>query len=374
MIYGGPKLPFDRPTLKEINDRKEADLNASVENSTTFLRRSVFKVLSKVNSGGEYTIYDYLNWIKDQIFITSADAEILEIHGGEYGISRDFGNKATGTATASGTVGTSISAGAELQSSSNNVYRVNATTAIGAGGTVSIDFTAVEADSDYNEDGLVSLSFVSPIPGVNTTVTVTAAGITGGEDEETVEEYRARILDRKRQPPHGGASFDYEKWAKEVAGVTRAWSIDQYQGAGTIGLVFVQDGNDDIFPDQSDRDAVESYIISHTDPSTGLTVGIPVTAEPGFYVIDASAYTVDFSIEIYPETDAVKTAVTNSLNDLILERGGPGQTIYISEMYNAIASSLGEVKSRILVPADDVTAPIDRVHVMGNISWSSYNG
>ena len=160
----------------------------------------------------------------------------------------------------------------------------------------------------------------------------------------------------------------------EYAGVTRAWAIPEYQGIGTIGLIFVFDDNDPIFPNETTRDLVRDYIIEHSDPVLGKDVGIPVTAEPGFFTPGATALTVDFDIQLSPNNSTVQAAVDANLADLILTRGGPGQTITISQMYEAITTATGEVKSIINSPSADVTANTTQVHVLGDITYGEYVG
>src|SRR5690606_13281421 len=94
-------------------------------------------------------------------------------------------------------------------------YRVTTPTAI-SGADVSVSIQAVDAGSDGNLEEDDTLSFESPVAGVDSTVTVEAAGITGGFDEESTEALRARLLLRKREPPQGGNDPDYEAWALAV--------------------------------------------------------------------------------------------------------------------------------------------------------------
>jgi uncharacterized phage protein gp47/JayE len=367
-------MPFSRPSLQTIINRIVADFNNRVDSSQTFLRRSVYKIMGYVFGGAHHLLYGFVEYVKDQLFITTSDVEHLERHGSEYGVLRDSGTKASGNVGIAGTVGTLVPVGSELQDDDGNRYRADANTNIGAGGTASLAITASEVGDDYNKSAGVVLTFVSPIAGVDSNVTVDSDGITSGDDEETDEEYRARVLLRKRYPPHGGIALDYENWALEYGGVTRAWLIEKYYGPGTTGLVFVLDGETDIFPDETTRNAVRNYIISHTDEVLGKDVGIPVTAEPGFFVINAQPKTVNFSIELSPNNGTVQAAVTTNLTEMILQRGGPQQTITISQMYEAITTATGEVKSNIVSPVADVSAAVNEVHVLGDITFGEYNG
>ncbi len=67
------------------------------------------------------------------------------------------------------------------------------------------------------------LTLSIPIVGVTSEATVSSE-ITGGADELTDDQLREQLLERIQTPPNGGGPGDYEGWAKEVAGVTRAVS------------------------------------------------------------------------------------------------------------------------------------------------------
>ncbi|TJW61918.1 MAG: hypothetical protein E5X43_37835, partial [Mesorhizobium sp.] len=53
-------------------------------------------------------------------------------------------------------------------------------------------------------------------PNLELEAIVASGGIGGGADTETDASLRARILDRKRRPPQGGAYSDYEQFARAV--------------------------------------------------------------------------------------------------------------------------------------------------------------
>lgn len=367
-------MPFNRQTLTEIVTQIENDITSSITGATTLLRRSILKVLARAYGGAVHLLYGNIEFNKDQLFVTTADGEHLETHANEYGISRTAAVKATGSGTATGTAGTAIPIYTQLQSASGQVYLTDAAVSVGAGGSVSLDFTAQVAGADGNDDSGITLSFVSPISGVNTSVTVSSGGIDGGSDEETDDALRTRVLTRKRQPPHGGADFDYEGWMLEVSGVTRAWAVSLYQGIGTIGCAFVRDNDDDLIPSASEITTVENYIISHTDPLTGIDVGIPVTAEAGLYMINLTKKTMNFTIAIYPNTAAVRSAIEAKLQELILEEGGPEQTIYLSQIITAVSTAVGEDRNTVSFPTEDITASAQEIHVMGTATFSTYNG
>lgn len=378
MISGKTRLEanvFTRPTLEEIITRIKGDIVTRITGAATLLRRSILVVLAKAYAGACHLLYGNIEDNKDQLFITTADRENLILHGLEYGIALTDAQKATGSITVTGTDTTVIAAGTELESATGWVYVTDSAATI-SGGAASIAVTAKEAGANGNEDTGAVLSFVSPIPGVNTTATIIGEGLSGGSNEEDIEVYRQRLLSRKRQPPHGGTKNDYTTWMLEVGGVTRAWTIPLYQGIGTVGCAFVRDDDDDFIPSDSEIAAVKSYIISHTDALTGKTVGIPVPAEAGLYMISLEKLSVNMTVQIYPNTSAIQALVVTAMNQLILEEGGPGETIYKSEMNDVIASVSGEERHKIELPSglDYISASTNQIHVSGTITFEEYNG
>jgi len=364
-------MPFTRNTLQEIVDRIISDFQTRITGATSLLRRSTLSVIARIIGGAVHLLYEYLDYQARQLFVSIADEAGLESHSSEYGIARKAAVVAIGSGQATGANGTPIPAGSELVSSDDQIYTTDEEVIV-AGGIATLDFTASVAGADGNDDAGISLTFSSPIAGIDTTITVDADGISGGSDEEADSALRERVLARKRQPPHGGADFDYEAWALEVSGVTRSWSQPLYQGLGTIGIAFVRDGDDSIIPNSTQRDLVRAYIVEHEDPATGKTVGCPVTAEPGLFMIELNLLSINFTIAISPNTTAVQDAVENNLADLILRDGGPEETIYLSKISEAISLATAEVTHRLDTPVADVTAAVDEVHVLGTITFSDY--
>jgi uncharacterized phage protein gp47/JayE len=369
-VCGGVIMPFSRPTLQEIVDRIISDMQSRITNSTTLLRRSVLRVLARVYAGAIHLVYGYLEFMKQQIFVSSSDAEYLEKQGYEYGIFRKAATVSAGSGIITGTAGIDIPAGTEFISDSGNIYTSDALVSL-ITASVDVDFTSEESGEAYNIDGPISLYFVSPIAGVDSEVVV-VGNIEGGTDEEEDDDYRARVIARKRQPPHGGAEFDYEVWALEYPGVTRAWCIPEYMGIGTVGLAFVMDDQADIIPSVTEQDDVKDYLISHSEASTGKTVGVPVTAQPGLFVINNHLTDVNFQIAIYPDTASIRASVKSRLDDLMIASGGPEKTMYLSDIGNSIGSAAGLLTYRLISPAADLSFAADEVPVVGDILFSIY--
>jgi uncharacterized phage protein gp47/JayE len=367
-------MAWERQTLTEIISQIKADIVSRITGATTLLRRSILTIISYALGGAVHLLYGNIEYNKAQLFMSTADSESLEKHTNEYGISRTAAVKATcASVTATGTDGTVIPKYSELQSATGQVYLTDDAGII-AGGLSVLSITAKVAGEDGNDDPGISLTFVSPISGVNTTATVGSAGIDGGSDEEDDESLRARGLTRKRYPPHGGADFDYEAWMREVAGVTRAWCIPKYQGLGTVGCAFVRDGDDNIIPSDAEMLTVKNYLISHTDPITGKTIGIPVDAIDGLYMITLANKAINFTIGLSPNDGDTQAEVLSQLQDLISVDGGPEQTIRLSRIRAAISAAVGEEFHNLVYPTSDDTAAANQIHVLGSITFQEYSG
>jgi len=365
-------MAFIRPTLTQLHDRISSDITTRITGADALLRRSVLKVLAKVFAGAVHLLYGFLEYQSRQLFASTADGDGLAQIGNEFGVTQKAAVVSTGNAAVTGTNGTVIPAATELVATDGQTYTVDANVTIALGvGTVAL--TAAIGGLDGNQDASAVLSFVSPILNIGSTATVDADGLADGLDEETVEDWRDRILRRKRLPPHGGTNFDYIAWALEVSGVTRAWAVSLYQGPGTVGVAFVRDDDaGGIIPTEAERDAVYNYLLTHTDPASGEQVGAPVTATPGLFVIELSAKAIDFTIKLDPNTSAVQAAAEAQIASVLKSDGGPGKTVYLSRITEGISNAFNENRNQITLPADDQAAATNEVHTVGTITWQDY--
>ena len=364
-------MPFDRPSLSELVTRAISDIQTRVTGATTLLRRSVLRVLGKVQAGANHLLYGYLDYIFQQIFILTADEFGLRNHGIEWGLDQDDAVVAVGNTVVTGTTGLIVPEGTELSADDDQIYTADAAGTLVAG-TVTIAITAQQTGDDGNQAASTILIFVSPIDGIDANTTVDSEGLNDGEDKEDVEDWRDKLLARKRNPPHGGAETDYVTWMLEVDGVTRAWSFPLYQGVGTIGTAFVRDAESPIVPSASEIATVRAYIISHTDPVTGLTVGIPVTAENGLIDITLLVKPINMTVSIFPNTTAIQNAVTKIINSTWVKFGGPGETVYLSQLMKEIGRTIDLEYFRIDSPVADIVAAQTEVHTPGTYTYQDY--
>ena len=239
-------MPWTRKTLTEIVQQIEDDIKLGLSISgfgevDFSFRRSVLKVTSRSYAGGLHELYGKLAWMMRQIFPDTAEGPFLERWATIWGIYRTQAVEASGEVTVLVTSAPkTISTGDIVARADGTEYAATESTVI-SGSSDDIEVEAVVGGADGDCDTGTTLTFQSPQAGVNPEVTVVSPGIIGGTDTETDAALLYRLLARIKQPPHGGAQFDYVNWALEYAGVTRAWCLPLAEGLGTVGLAFVMD-------------------------------------------------------------------------------------------------------------------------------------
>ncbi|WP_425404631.1 baseplate J/gp47 family protein [Hwanghaeella sp.] len=345
---------FARPTLADLKTRMKADLLARLSVDEV-LRRSDIEVQASVQAAAVHSLYGFIDYVAANVMVDTADGDHLARHASIWGVTRKSAAKSVGSVTFATSVGAVIPIGAELTHAGGQSYlTTEAKTATGATTVVAVQ--AAESGAVSNLTAGEALSLVSPIAGVQSTAT--GGEIVGGADIESDASLRARVLDRIQTPPHGGAKADYITWALEVDEVTRAWALPLHSGIGTVGVMFVLDGREDIVPLTADIEAVQAYIDTVRPVTADVTVFAPTPVE------------LDLTIAVTPATAAVKAAIELELQDFIAREAEPGGTIYLSRLREAISLAAGEFNHSLTLPAADVTHAATEIAVLGTITWA----
>jgi len=355
-------MPFERPTLSALLERIRADFRGRLSISGPLVRRAMADVLAAVWAGGVHMLHGFLEWTSKQLFADTAERDYLLRIAAMYGITPTPATFASGNVTATGTNGVVIPLGTVLVYAEGITFITTAAATI-ASGTVVVPIVAVLAGVSHNITAGLTLTFQTPIAGVNSTVTVNSPGIAGGNDQESTEGTRNRLLLRLQDPPEGGAAQDYEAWALAVAGVTRAWVYSNENGLGTVVVRFVRDNDSgSIFPDAGEVTAVQTALNAERPITAAVTAAAP------------TALTVNFTIDPTPDTTAIRTAITAELADLLIREAEPGDgvgrgTILLSQIRTAIGVAEGVTDFTLTVPSANVVPTLGQLAVMGTITW-----
>lgn len=344
-------MPFETPSLPLLISRAQADLGSNA------LRHSDSQVLARAQAGTAFGLYGYLNWIIEQILPDTADEETLErIASLRLQQPRKAAAAAAGSASFQAAAGAVLDVDTVLQAQDGRSYKVTTgvTTAAGVNQTT---VEAVDPGTLGNADAGLILTLVQPVEGIAGTFTVLAPGLTGGAAKESVESLRARVIRSYRVIPHGGSKDDYETWALECAGVTRAWCVRNYMGPGSVGVFFMRDEDDNPVPDAGELAEVKAYIEERR----------PVTAE--VFVLAPVTLPVVYQVRLDPDTSTVRAAVEAQLADLHNREAGLGDTLLVSHVREAISGSKGEWDHELIYPAGDIAPAANQLLTYGGCVW-----
>jgi uncharacterized phage protein gp47/JayE len=349
-------VPYPSPTLADLIQQAEADI-ASRLGLDALIRGGSLAVLARVAAAMAHGAHGHVSYATEQLFPSTAAGEYLARHAELWGVTRRAAAPATGTVRFAGNDGTLIPAGTILKRVDGWPYATDADGTIAAG-IADIAVTALDPGEQSDAAAAMVLTLESPIAGVDSSSTVQAPGLEGGEDQEDDEELRARVRARVSDPPQGGTVADYEAWALEVSGITRAWCLPAYLGGGTVGVAIVQDDESPITPPPSKVDEVQAYIDARRPVTAAVTVFAP-TLEP-----------VALELSVTPDTAAVQAAVAAELADLLAAEAVPGGTLFLSRVRAAISRAAGELDNSVTLPAADVVASPGAILTLGTVTFS----
>jgi len=347
-------MPFSRPTLREIVERVDGDIKG-VLGLGNLLRRSFLGALSRAVSGVAHTLFGFIVFAVDQVFPDTMDDEFLLRFGNIFRVDRNDATFAQLNVTFTGTTGGTVVVDTIFQRDDGVTYTLNDEVVVPAGGTEVGVVTAEVAGANGNITTFpATISFQAALAGVETDVTVDSA-LVEAEDEETIEAYRTRVIQRIQQPPAGGTPQDFISFVLSVPGITRAWVLPGNRGEGTVDTTGVEDGNSpaSIIPSPAKVAEIQSTVDDEK----------PVTADHiSFAPIELE---MNPSILLKPNTTAVQTAVTTELNDMLLReaqvRNGFKEVgsnfdgiVTVSKINEAISLADGEEDHVLLSPTADV--------------------
>lgn len=355
-------MPFNRPTLDAIRKRLQAEADLRLPGSDARLRRSPEGVMTSVFALASHEMHGFIQWVSRQILPDTADSEFLDRHADIWGIARKGAERAAGRISFTGANDTVIPIGTTLRRSDDVEYETTEEVEIAAG-TATAAAQAVLTGASGNAEIGAKVYLTSPIAGLSSEGLIASnsgTGMTGGTDIESDEDLRQRVIERIQQPPHGGAAHDYNAWAKQVPGVTRAWVYPLQYGAGTVGVTFVMDDKaGTIIPSAPEVEEVQTYIDARRPVTAEVTVFAPTEVE------------VDLEIHINPNTEAVRTAIRAELEDLFTRESVPGGTLLISHIREAVSIAQGEFDHVVVSPAANVVMTFGQIGILGDITWGA---
>lgn len=347
---------FQRPTLAENINMIRTDLFSRLDISDT-LRRMDEDVRAKVYAAALHTVYGYIDYLAMNMLPDLCDESWLARHAGMKRCPRKAATSAAGYIRWDGVSNNlKVTAGAVIQRDDLLTYTVLAD-AVSSGGVLRAKISCNTPGAAGNMDDAQTLYLVTPVNGLPSSGL--ADNVVGGFDIEDLEVWRGRVLERYYWTPQGGADPDYIIWAKEVPGITRAWTYRHWMGTGTVGVMLANSDPINPIPDQATVDAAKQHI----EP-------LAPVAGADLYLFVPKKKNVDFQIRLTPDTPTIRAAVTAELRSFLFRDGYPKGALILSRINEAISIATGEYSHVLVAPAADIPIANNELAILGSISWT----
>ncbi|WP_250456688.1 baseplate J/gp47 family protein [Caballeronia sp. INML5] len=331
-----------------------ADINSALQGADATLRRTVLKVVGKVQAGMSNLQMGYLDWIAKQAVPFTAEDEYLEGWAALKKVYRKAATPAQLTAAFAGVTGTVLNVGTQVVRSDGATYTTGATATVDGTGSLSVTIVATSAGSGGNADPGTTVALGVAVSGLQSSGTITGT-VASGSDIEDNDDLRTRMLAAYQNTPQGGDLNDYVGWALAVPGVTRAWCAPNGFGAGTVVIYTMWDAAEashggfpqgtngcsqyDKGPGGTPRGTVatgDQLIVADT-----IVNEQPVTALVYSCAPVANNLTLTLS-GLTGTSTSTRAAISAAISDVLFRNGDPRSgTINRSDIESAIASVSG---------------------------------
>ncbi len=346
-------MDYTRPTYAQLNARIAADLAAM----PAVLREPVISAWARLCHG----MHGHFDWVVLQTSPLTCELERLYDWAELYNVPRLVATAATGSLTVTGAVGAMLLAGTVARASNGLDYQTLAAVTLDAGGAELVDVRCTSTGVASNLSAGQTLMITSAVAGIGSTL-VASSGLTGGAEDESVDDWRARVADEWQtlvtQGARGGKPADYVYWAKSAhPSVTGALVQLHMLGIGTVVVRPICDGLDGRMPTAAVLSAVVAYLASAA-PFGDVYALSPV----------AKDLVVSIDLAAAVDTAANRAAIAEAVGALVFDKSSDLAVITPAEIDDAVASVTAQY-TRIL-PTVNVTCGAGEVFVLQPLVWA----
>lgn len=309
---------------------------------------------------------------------TTKDLEQLKIIGSEDGTIYEDGQLATGFITifsATEFVGGTLAAGKRIRDKLTGLeYYTTVPGIVGPSSSMNIAIVADGIGTEYLCSAHPGLVLGVPA-GISPDCLITANA--SARDAEGIESYRTRIIDRRSNPPEGGADADWRSWARKLGAfaVDGVWIFDPESAYGTglyvadevAGVCFTKSalGSAQI-PSAGDVEDMQEFLDAYEDvPVPAEALAFAPTGQPVAIAIRAKA-----AAGYEGSTAVLEGYMETALQDMVRERtqlaNRPGITIENSWVTKAL-NGVGGIDSYAILSIGSGTGADN---VVSTNAWS----
>lgn len=317
----------------------------------------------KVLAGELFSISTNIDWLKNQMFPQSAIGEQLDLHAQERGLKRKSASKSRGTLQFSRpskiTYDIAIPKGTICSTGqADGVRFITIADAVLSAGQLSV---TVEAQSERRgSDTNVAVGsicvMVTPPAGMGSVTNVTA--FTGGNDQESDEELRERLLYSYENISNGTNRAFYRDCALSFDGVHSVSIVSTPRGGGSVDIYVAGKGG-----------VVSSSLISeiqtYIDELREINVDAKVKSPSLMSVSVKGTIQAKSGYQASDVIDAVKVSLQNYFDTLSI-----GEKVKRIDLYNAIFETEGVENYKLTSPVADVTVDNSYLAVKGTLTFT----
>ncbi len=313
-----------------------------------------------------YSLYVQAEWTRRQCFPQTATGENLDNHAWLRGIDRRQAVKATGKVTFS--VGEArgddvdIPQGTVCMTATGTRFLTTEEGTIAAGSTeTEVPVEAAEPGASGNVAAGTILYMA--VPPVGVLACANEEALANGQDEETDEELRVRVLESYRRLANGANSAFYEQAAMSFDEVAAVTVLPKPGGkVGTVDLVIAAQGG---MPEDGLITTLQNYFNQVREIAVVVTVKKPTEAKTAV----AAAITVEAGRDFEQVKAAVDAAVRGWFTG---ERLGRGMTK--AELTSLIFNVDGVANVNLTQPAADSAAEKSTLPTLASLTITNTAG
>lgn len=367
-------MAFQIPSLGELAERARRAFRANLPGTDAFLWPNNVNVTGKVFAGLVHLVFGFADYVAKQRFALTADSDNLDKHGEELGLARKPAGPSRGMVTISTDAGpVTVEIGALFRRLDGAEFRAVNADGIEGSGSFDVEVVSVlESAASVALPG-TGLEIISGVTG-DALAEVGSDGIAGGTDIEGDEEFRERILFRKRNPPHGGSVSDYLMWMTQVPGVTRGFVEPLHAGGCTVRVFPLMD---DLYANgiapSGEIARVRDYIESVRPAGAIVTVAAPTPVSVDIEITGLTPDTQEVRENVIAELRAAfrRLARVAGIADPLDAQPYRATEFTFSRswIWQAVANATGEQAHEITAPEADLELSAGQMPVLGDVTF-----
>ena len=308
-------------------------------------------------------LYLQAQWLLDQSFPQTAGGVYLDRHAQLRGLSRGVATCAVGTLR----FGISTAVSGDLTIGSGTVCMTGdgirfATTddVVLRAGQLYADAPAAALEPGKRGNAAAGTVTIMAAMPVGIQACTNPAAFSGGDDAESDDALRERLLDSYRRLPNGANAAYYEQTALSYNGVAAAVAVRCPRGVGSVDLYVATDAG---LPDETLLQALNKFLQEKREISVDLRVLAPTPAplDISVAVKPASGYT--FAAASAQVDEALRGAFTGAML---------GREVTLASLGNLLYSLKSVQNYRFLSPTADLTASATSLPQLGTVTVTEW--